>query len=248
MTAASPLPTTSTGGQAPLPSFSTGGLASRRAGFTLIEILLALAILSTILTILLSAFTGAGRGLDILKERSDAFRQIRISADRIGTDLAGAFSSKSVTATAFTCRADQFSGKPASTVIFTAFALPDPTAARPSTDIIKIKYYPKVGADGKYIDLYREQSDLPLIDNKIATSESRLAKGLMGFKFEAYDGTNWTTDWPPGGGTGTGKLPAKVAFVLTDARGQEYRRSFPITLAGGEASTLFSGKREGRLK
>ncbi|MBF8260229.1 MAG: N-terminal methylation protein, partial [Actinobacteria bacterium] len=240
------------GGPAPRSRRLVGGPAppSMKAseGFTLVEILLALGILATILAILLSAFTGAGRGLDILKERSGAFRQIRISADRIGTDLAGSFSSTSVTTTAFTCRLDQFSGKPASTLIFTAFVLPDPSAARPSTDIVKIKYYPKVGADGKYIDLYREQSDLPLIDNKMATSESRLATGLMGFRVETFDGKNWTTDWPPGGGTGTGRLPTKVAFVLTDARGQEYRRSFPIPLAGGEASTLFSGKREGRSR
>ena len=217
-------------------------------GFTLIEILLALAILSTILTLLLSAFTGAGRTLDILKERSGAFRQIRIGMDRLGTDLAGAFTSTAVPATAFTCRTDQFSGKPASTLILTAFVLPDTSAVRPSTDIVKIRYYPKVSVDGKHIDLYREQSDLPLIENRMPTSESRLATGLLGFRVEMFDGQNWTPDWPPGGGTGSNRLPKKVAFVLTDALGQEYRRTVPMILAGGELSTLFSGKREVRSR
>ena len=236
----------------PLPTTSTGGQAARSkkliSGFTLIEILLALAILSTILTLLLSAFTGAGRTLDILKERSGAFRQIRIGMDRLGTDLAGAFSSTAVAATAFTCRTDQFSGNPASTLIFTAFVLPDTSAVRPSTDIVKIRYYPKVSVDGKHIDLYREQSDLPLIENKMLTSESRLATGLLGFRVEMYDGQIWTPDWPPGGGTGSNRLPKKVAFVLTDALGQEYRRTFPVLLAGGEPSTLFSGKRAGKSR
>jgi prepilin-type N-terminal cleavage/methylation domain-containing protein len=220
----------------------------RRDGFTLVEVLLALAILATILALLLASFTGASRGLDILKERSGLFRQIRIGTDRIGTDLAGAFSSTTVSATAFTCRADQFSGKPASTLIFTAFVLPDTTAVRPSTDIVKIKYFPKVSEDGRHIDLYREQSDLPLIENRMSTSESRLAAGLLGFRVEMFDGKNWTPDWPPGGGAGSGRLPKKVAFVVVDARGQEYRRTFPIPLAGGELSTLYSGKREGRSR
>jgi prepilin-type N-terminal cleavage/methylation domain-containing protein len=103
----------------------------RPGGFTLVEILLALAILSSILVLLLSTFTGAGRGLEILTERSGSFRQLRISMDRIGSDLAGAFSSTGAETTAFSCRLDQFSGKPATTLIFTAFLLPDVTGAAP---------------------------------------------------------------------------------------------------------------------
>jgi len=217
-------------------------MSARRAGFTLVEVLLALAILSTILVLLLSSFKGAEQTIEILLDRSDAFRQIRIGMDRIGTDIEGAFSSQGNETTAFSCKADKFSGKPASTLLFTAFDLPDATGVRPSSGFVKVRYFPKVSEDGKHIELHREQADLPLIENRIPTSESRLASRLLGFRVELFDGRNWNQEWPPQGGSKF-TLPKKVSFVLTDLRGQEYKRTIPLTLAGQETSTLFSGKR-----
>jgi prepilin-type N-terminal cleavage/methylation domain-containing protein len=213
-------------------------------GFTLVEVLLSLAILATILTLLLSSFTGASRGLEILTQRSGEFRRIRIGMDRIGADLLGAFSTSTFETTAFTCKTDQFSGKPASTLVFTAFALPDISGARPASDIVKVRYFPKVGEDGKTIDLYREQSDLPLIENRMTTSESKLVTGLTGFRVELSSGDKWLTEWPGGDlGATKGKLPKKISFVFIDSIGKEYRRTMYLPLAGQEASILFSGKR-----
>jgi prepilin-type N-terminal cleavage/methylation domain-containing protein len=216
---------------------------TRPGGFTLVEILLALAILSTILVLLLSSFTGAGRGLEVLTDRSGSFRQLRITMDRMGSDLEGAFSSIGAEATAFTCRQDQFSGKPSSTLIFTAYSLPDVTGARPTADLVKIKYFPKISDDGRFIELHREQSDLPLLENKIPTSESRLASRLLGFRVELFDGTKWQKEWPPEGGGTKWALPKKVSLVVTDSLGQEFRRTILLPLAGQEASGIFSGKR-----
>jgi hypothetical protein len=154
----------------------------------------------------------------------------------------GAFSTTTFETTALTCKTDQFSGKPAATLVFTAFALPDISGARPVSDIVKVRYFPKVGADGKTIDLYREQLDLPLIENRMTTSESRLATGLSGFKVELSSGENWTNEWPDAGAS-RGKLPKKISFVLIDSLGKEYRRTIFLPLAGQEASILFSGKR-----
>ena len=215
---------------------------ARPRGFTLVEILLALAILSAVLSLLLSSFTGAGRALEILTDRSGSFRQLRITMDRMGSELAGALSSSALEATAFTCRQDRFSGKPASTLIFTAFLLPDVTGARPPADVVKIKYFPRVSADGRFIELHREQSDLPLLENRIPTSESRLASRLQGFRIELFDGTKWQEEWPPPGGT-RGALPKRARLVLTDFLGQEFRRTVPLPLAGQEALVIFSGKR-----
>jgi len=219
------------------------GTAGRR-GFTLLEVLLTMAIFSVILVLLLSSFKGTELTREILSDRSRSFRQIRMGIDRIGTDLSGAFSSDGIEATALTCQEDTFSGKPAATLVFTAFVLPASGSPRPAGDIVKLKYYPKLSRDGEFLELYREESSLPLIENKIPTREVRLADRLLGFRVEFFQGGTWMKEWPPEGGK-KGALPRKVAFVLTSSTGEEYRRVVSLPLSGEEAAIPYSGKRKG---
>lgn len=217
----------------------------RREGFTLLEILLALSVLSVILLLLLSAFTGAARVRETLSSRAREFRQIRLVLDRIGTDLMCAFASSSRVESALSLREDQFSGLPAATLIFTAFQLPDGDGGHPPSEIVKIRYFPRIGADGVTLELHREQSDLPFVENKIPARESTVADGLRGFRIELYDGTTWVKEWPAGGGTKTA-MPKKAAITLVDERGDTYRREVPIPLAGQEGSVTWSGRRPGK--
>jgi general secretion pathway protein J len=214
----------------------------RRKGFTLVEILLALAIFSMILLLLLSAFTGAARTREALFSRSRDSRQIRIAIDRIGTDLQGAFSSAIREGSALAYREDTLSGNPAGTLVFTAFTLPETGTGRPPASIVKIKYFPKVGADGRSIELHREQADLPFIENRIPLREALLAEGLKGFRVEFHDGNEWHREWPASGRAKT-TLPKRVAVTLTGPDGVSYRREVPIHLAGRETVLTYSGRR-----
>ena len=214
----------------------------RCGGFTLLEILLALSVLSILLLLLLSAFTGAARVRETLSARSRGFRQVRLVLDRIGTDLMGAFASTAREESALTLREDQLSGMPAATLVFTAFQLPDGDVGRPPAEVVKIKYFPRIGADGVTLELHREQSDLPFVENRIASRESAVAEGLRGFRVEVFDGAAWVKEWPPGGRAKTA-LPKKAAVTLVDARGETYRREIAIPLAGQEGTVTFSGRR-----
>ena len=214
----------------------------RRGGFTLLEILLALSVLSVVLLLLLSAFTGAARVRETLSSRAREFRQIRLVLDRIGTDLLCAFATSARSESALSLREEQLSGLPAATLTFTAFQLPDGDSGHPPAEIVKIRYFPKIGADGVTLDLHREQSDLPFLENKIPLRESPVAEGLRAFRVEAFDGTAWVTAWPAGGGSKT-TLPKKIAVTLLGARGETYRREVPIRLAGQEGSVTWSGRR-----
>lgn len=214
----------------------------RRGGFTLLEILLALSVLSVVLLLLLSSFTGAVRVRETLSSRSREFRQVRLVLDRVGTDLMSAFATTAREESALSLREDQLSGLPAATLTFTAFQLPDGDAGHPPAEIVKIRYFPRIGADGVTLELHREQADLPFIVNKIPLRESAVAKGLRGFRVELHDGSAWVREWPPGGGSKT-TLPKKAAVTLVDARGETYRREIPIPLAGQEANVTWSGRR-----
>ncbi|HEX7524073.1 MAG TPA: prepilin-type N-terminal cleavage/methylation domain-containing protein [Candidatus Deferrimicrobium sp.] len=217
----------------------------RRGGFTLLEILLALSVLAVLLLLLLSAFTGAARVRETLSSRARDFRQIRLVLDRAGTDLMCAFAATSREESALSLREDQLSGMPAATLIFTAFQLFDGDSGHPPAEIVKIRYFPRIGADGVTLELHREQADLPFIGNKIPLRESMVADGLRGFRVELYNGTAWVKEWPAGGGSKT-TLPKKAAVTLVDARGDIYRREIPILLAGQEGNVILSGRRPGK--
>ncbi len=217
-------------------------MRGRPKGFTLVEILLTLAIFSGIMVLLLSAFTGADRTREQLSGRLRDFRQLRLSLDRIGTDLSGAFASSAIEATALSATVDNFSGKPATTLIFSAFLLPEAAGSIPSTDIVKIRYFPKISPDGRFVELHREESFLPLIENRIPTREVLLAGRLAGFRVLLYDGKEWKDRWPPEGG-GKTALPRKVAVILTDPDGVEYRKEIRLFLAGQEGAIPYSGRR-----
>ena len=215
---------------------------ARRGGFTLIEILLAISVLSIVLLLLLSSFNGAVRVREALTSRSRDYRQIRLVLDRFGTDLEGAFATPYHTDSGLTLKEDQFSGLPAATLVFTAFQLPDGDDGRPPAEVVKVKYFPRIGTDGVTLELHREQSDSPFIENRIVPREYIMAEGLRGFRVELYDGSAWVKEWPSSGGSKS-TMPKKAAITLVDARGDTYRREIIIPLAGQEPSLAYSGRR-----
>ena len=156
----------------------------------------------------------------------------------------GAFATTAREESALALREDQLSGMPAATLTFTAFKLPDGDSGHPPSEIVKIRYFPRIGADGATLELHREQSDLPFIGNKIPARESLVAEGLRGFRVELFDGSAWVREWPAGGVRATA-MPKKAAVTLLDAHGKIYRREVPIPLAGQEANLTWSARRAG---
>ncbi|HEY3490902.1 MAG TPA: type II secretion system protein GspJ [Candidatus Deferrimicrobiaceae bacterium] len=210
-------------------------------GFTLIEILMALAIFSALLVLLLAAFTGAARTRELLSERYSKSRQLAMALDRIGGDFAGAVSSVSLPDTQMMAHEDTFSGQPGGALTLMAFSPASESDDRLSSGLVKIRYYPKVAVEAGYLDLYREQSDLALIENRLPTRESRIARRIKGVRFELFDGTTWQKDWSSS--EKKGLLPKRIAVTLIDENGESLRREVPLALSGRESQALFSGNR-----
>ncbi|MCL2103199.1 MAG: type II secretion system protein GspJ [Syntrophorhabdaceae bacterium] len=216
--------------------------AHRRSGFTLVEVLLTLAILAVILLLLFSAFTGAARTRAGLISRGQDFRQTIIAMERIGNDLQGTFTAPKRPETAMAYKEDTLSGSAASILTFTAFQLPSGAEGYPASSIARITYFPKVGRDGASIELHRRQSNLPFIQNRIPERETLIAEKLKGFRAEFYEGGVWIKEWP--GGRRQTSLPKRVAIIIIDSRGMEYRREIPLRLAGQD-TIIQSGNRPG---
>jgi general secretion pathway protein J len=217
---------------------------TRRRGFTLVELLLALAIVSVILLLLLSAFTGAARTREALTERSRVFRQVRVAFDRIGTDLQGAFSSSIRESSALTLREDTLAGNPAATLVFTAFTLPEVGTGRPPASVVKIKYLPE-DRGGRRVHRAAPGAGRPPVPREPdPLREATLAEGLKGFRVELYDGNEWHKAWPAPGKAKTA-LPQKAAVIMTGPYGETYRREIPMPLSGRESVLTWSGRRGG---
>ena len=219
------------------------GAAFRRAGFTLIEVLLTLSILAVIMILLLSAFTGASRARSGLISRGRDTRQIMIAMERIGTELQGAFTSTKWPDSELIYREEKMVGTVAGALVFTAFQIPSIGDGYPPSSIIRVAYLSKVGEDGASIELYRRQADLPFIENQIPIREARLAEKLKGFRVEFYDGVSWQSEWPAG--RPRTSLPKRIAITIIDNRDIEYRREIPLHLSGQD-SVIQSGSRSGK--
>jgi hypothetical protein len=192
--------------------------------------------------LLLSAFTGAARTREALADRYGKSRRTAMLVDRLGSDLEGSVCATRLPDTHFSSKEDAFSGNPGATLSFTAFTPGSDPSERLSSGLVKIRYFPKVSADAGLLDLYREQSDLAQVENRVPVRESRLARRIRGFKVELYDGGAWVTEWPPSP-TSRGTLPKRVAFTVTDEDGKSLRREVDLPLSGTESSAFFSGRR-----
>ena len=165
-----------------------------------------------------------------------------MTVDRFGSDITGAVSAIKLTETHMASKEDVFSGQPAATFSFCAFTVANDSSGRLSTGLVKIRYFPKVSSEAGFLDLYREQSDLALIENRFPIRESRIARRIKGFRIELFDGTTWQKEWPPAPEK-KGTLPKKIAIILIDAKGEKVRREVAVVLSGMEPQILFSGKR-----
>lgn len=152
-------------------------------GFTLIEILVAVAILSIVLAAIYNTFFLLQRAIDSSDETTTKLQEIRKAIDIIRCELESSVFEESIKDTQITIRDKDFYGKPASQVIFTTFS-----SLRPG--LSKLTYYAEE-KDRKLI-LYKK-IESTLSDENDNTAE--LIEGIEGFLVEAKFDNKWVKTW-----------------------------------------------------
>lgn len=159
-------------------------------GFTLLEVLIALALLSLVAGALYGTFFSLTAGREAATAGMEARRELRSSLDLLRRELSGAFYNgrSGNKRLHFVVEDRDEYGKPASTLEFTAIAPPSPGSG--SSDQILVRYQPLVTAGNMALtrqsrDLYREGEPprYPQMDE------------LAGFLVECYDGGKWVKSW-----------------------------------------------------
>ena len=194
---------------------------SKSRAFTLLELLVAVAVLSFITMLLYGAFSGMKRTRDGLARVQDRYREGRIGLGRIVRDLESAYLSGHqpfnqgivVQKTAFIGK----TGTPGDRIDFNAFSNIRRDRDSHVSDQIEVSYFSSESLDGSSTDLVRRTSEYP--DEKPETGGriDVLATDIDLFDLEYLDPTTsqWVDTWDTTQATGQpNRLPLQVRITL----------------------------------
>jgi general secretion pathway protein J len=205
--------------------------ASRRTdrGFTLLEVMVSIAILAMVSVLIYGAFDGLSRGKKSLGRVNDRYHQGRAAISRMAMELSSAFLSTHQPLTEQQWRRltifNGTKGSPADRIDFTSFSHRRLVRDSHESDQNEISYFgsPDPNVSGK-IDLARRESPVIDMEPKRGGEVNVLVEDIDSFDVKYLDATTglWTETWDTTQATGQlGRLPfqIKLTLVLKDGAG-----------------------------
>jgi general secretion pathway protein J len=202
---------------------------ARVAGFTLIEVMLVMAILSMVMALMWSSFSQASRGKQRVEAAQERTHTVRVALLRMAREIEMAFLSENATASAQEARTRLvgISRPDVDELTFSAFAHQRLKGGAAESDTSDIRYYGGRDPDDRRVLnlMRRETKRLQALDPAAIAGESYvLCPDVVRLKFSYYDfrKKEWHDDWDTRI-AGTGFLPSHVRISLTvvDERGRE---------------------------
>ena len=174
-------------------------------GFTLIEVLVAITLLSLVLTAVYGVFTTLSTTQKRLQGDSEAYHQARIIFDRIGREIRTCYLDTGNDRSAFVSGEDSL-GQP-----YLEFSS---TSALTSGDtpggVTRVRYALETDLGETVGTLYR--SAQPLFFSDDTAKRQRMSNRIKTVSWRFYDGNEWQEDWDS---TATRDLPQSVEMELT---------------------------------
>jgi general secretion pathway protein J len=199
------------------------------SGFTLIEVMLALAIFAFVTTIMLGSFTQTATSKRAIQSAQERTHTVRVALTRMTREIEMAY--LSATDTGLTHRRTMMVGSPRADVdelMFSSFAHQRLRAGAAEADTAVISYFgERDPEDRRVLNLMRRETRrLQAEDPNLAIGETYvLCPDVSKVKIAYYDHKRkeWMTDWSTLNASGPQYLPTHVRVTLTvfDERGQE---------------------------
>lgn len=192
-------------------------------GFTLLEIVVAIAIFAVIVSIIFPAYTGTFRNIEIAESQSDIYEMARTAMIRIVEDLESTYIPEPITGEqgagdtaldAFIGQDDFLEGRDADRIRFFSRSHIDLAESQDETGEAKIAYYPLIKEDNS-ITLYRSDTRGNLEWPEDNTGGWRICEGLysINFTYRGKDGNTYDTWDETSMGEGN-RLPVMVTITL----------------------------------
>lgn len=173
-------------------------------GFTLIEMLVAVAVSALLLTTTYGIVTSVSRTRDRLGSEGEGFHLARVINERMARELRGAYDNTTSAGSLFAGGLDE-NGAP-----FLQLATTASTPASGGSGIVVVRYRLAEDADGEKVLL---RDEYPLNNQPAGERpEQRLAAGIENLQFRFRRGADWQPQWLS---TEQAGLPDLVELTLT---------------------------------
>ena len=175
-----------------------GATRSAQSAFTLIEVVVAIALLAVVMTLVYGAFS---RSLEVTRETAEVterLRQVQLITERVIDELSaaywfadnggrGRFFGSSGTATDSDLRLDR--------LVWSTFAHRRYVGERPESDVSEVEYRVEVDGDADVGRLVREERSNLLTEASWAVQLDGIAEGVTEFRLRYLANAEWVDAW-----------------------------------------------------
>lgn len=184
-------------------------------GFTLLEVLVALALLLILCAALYGTYFSLMRGREVAVAGMEARRDLRTTLDQLRRELTAAFFNTTNKKLHFVVEDRDYFGKPASALNFTYIA-PPLSSSQPASDQVQTIY--RTEEKDKKLQLQRQAKDLYVTIDPLPYPQMT---DLEGFLVEcSTDGTQWVRTWNTDQNI-NGRLPKYIKVTLMVKEGDK---------------------------
>lgn len=217
---------------------------NNESGFTLLEILIAVAIMSTLLVGLYTVFFSVSSAQARVESELEQTRQLRRFMDVISTEIRSAFYKEENERTLFEGKSLGRSSRERSSLGFTWFGYPrvsraEGTEARPASELISVRYYVKKVSDeeGEISNagaLYKTRWNP--YEGEGSGYSAEVMENVERFALSYFDGNDWVSGWDA---SNEKKLPVavKIELTLRDGESTQLYSSIVKVTMGGESGS-----------
>ena len=201
----------------------------KQKGFTLIEILVAIAISAVIFTLIYGSFATSFAVSDQIMEEREFYRTVRLTLARMINEFETAYWNRDEEGTLFMGSRFEGNGYSRDSVRFTSLSHYRRGGEVRESDLNRIRYYLEEEDDRSTLLLFHEE-EVNLFSLTPKTQQVfELGEKFKGLQFRYYDGKEWLENWDSTINQGLPKA-IEIKLFLEDAQGRERLFSTKTTL------------------
>lgn len=201
-------------------------------GFTLMEVLIAIAILAIVLSTVYGSFVQTRKVIDKAEASIEELRGVRAAFTRMMQDVSMAFIVKDNDKTFFTGTDDYADGYATDSIDFTSFSNRIRNNDAKESDQIEVGYSLKRGNEGKAVLIKRVKKQID--DNPGYGGDSyEISEDIVGLDFRYLDDDAWVDSWDSRVNK-TIPQAVEITIIVKDSSGNErtYKGIADVPLGG----------------